>query len=616
MTRDGGVFAIVLPAALVGWLACGSPPATEHPTVMFRGGPDHSGVYQTQGVDNLGGLLWQFETMGPVRSSPTIAGDMLLVGSTDGKLYALDRKSGQERWQVDVRSPVSSSPAVTRGLVVFGSRDGVFHAVESRSGRLRWQFSTGDLLPWEWGLEGWDVYTSSPVISDTIVVFGAGDGVVYALDIETGNELWRFATEGRIRATPAIADGVVFVGSTDGLAYALELETGRERWRFETQGFGMSSEEQGVDRKSIIASPAVAKGTVYIGSRDGYMYAVDQETGAQKWRVSHEGSWAMSSPAVLGDVVYSGTSDGRFVHAVDAETGEERWRFVGEGYTWSSPCVTANTLFIGDGAGYLRAIALDSGLERWSFRVADGVLSSPVVDDGIVFFGSDDGSVYALHGNGRYPHLALYWDKDFFRNTALFRSHLQTRVYFEQLGYQVLGADALGSFLESRIEDREPSVVVFAMDYLPPSVGAEPSDTVLFKRYLRAGGKAVWLDFPPMALVRNDTGGVMAFDRNRATTLLEVDHSDFNFDFYATMPTDLGRRWGLERGWVGSYSVAASDSIQVLALDENGRAGAWVKSFGGPPGSGFVSMGMNHVSQRALEAARSLAEYGIIGGIR
>jgi outer membrane protein assembly factor BamB len=609
MSRFGTVLAILLSASLMVWSACDGPAVSNSVTAMFRGNPEHTGVFETRGVEQLGSVLWLFETMGPVRSSPTVAGETVYVGSTDGHLYAIDRRSGQERWRVDVESPVSSSPAVTGGLVIFGSRDGVFHAVEARAGALRWQFETGGLLPWEWGFEGWDIYTSSPVVSDSLVVFGAGDGIVYAVDIVTGRELWRFGTEGRIRSTPAVADGVVFIGSTDGVVYALDLKTGDERWRHETDGAGMRSEEQRVDRKSIIASPAVSHGTVYVGSRDGYMYALDRETGDRRWRIGHDGSWAMSSAAVVGDALYSGTSDGRFVHSVDAARGEERWRFVGAGYTWSSPSIAGSTIYIGDGGGYLRAIDRASGEEHWSYRVGDGVYSSPAIADGVVFFGSDDGIVYALHGEGQHPRHAVYWDEQFVDYTIF--PHLETKVYFEQAGYLVLDSETLGRFMESRIEDRVSSVVVFAMDHLPEAIATEPSDTVLFRRYLDSGGKVVWLGLPPMSLTRDETGRITSFDRGRSAALLGVDHAESNFDFYATAPTDLGRSWGLHRGWVSSYAVAASNEIEILGIDENGRAGAWVKSFGGSTGTGFVGMGLDRATPPNLDIVRRVAEYGL-----
>ena len=48
------------------------------------------------------------------------------------------------------------------------------------------------------------------------MVFGAGDGFVYALDAFSGKKQWTFKTAGRVRATPAIANGIVYAGSMDG----------------------------------------------------------------------------------------------------------------------------------------------------------------------------------------------------------------------------------------------------------------------------------------------------------------------------------------------------------------------------------------------------------------
>ena len=481
------VFVRVAPFALL--IAC----SQQHPpqgTAMFRGDPQHTGVYNTAGVDRLGGVLWQFRTDGPVRSSPVISGDWLYVGSSDGHVYALNRHSGSMLWSVDVTRPVSSSPAVTRGLVIVGDRAGVFHALEVGNGAQRWRFETGDLIPWEWGFEGWDVYTSSPVIVDSVVLFGAGDGNLYAVELTEGRELWRFATEGRVRSSPAVAANVVYVGSADGRVYAVDLATGDERWRYETEGASHVSAEFGFDRKSIIASPAISDGTVYVGSRDGFMYALDRATGEFKWRADHSVSWAMSSPAIRQGVLYSGTSDGQFIHALAVGSGEEDWRSDAAGYTWSSPAVAGNTVYIGDGGGYLRALDLSSGDERWSYKAKDGVLSSPVVADGVVYFGSDDGAVYALTGTGQFPHLAVFWDEEL-RDFTFYGSHDAVRDYFVQKGYSILDALALREFMQNRVADGAASVIVFAMDHVPGSIASETSDTVLFRRYLAAGGKVV-----------------------------------------------------------------------------------------------------------------------------
>jgi outer membrane protein assembly factor BamB len=591
-------------------IGCSSQESPEG-TAMFRGDPGHSGYFDGQGFDQLGGVRWQFQTGGPVRSSPTVLGDWLYVGSSDGHLYAIDRATGSPRWTANVASPVNSSPAVAAGLVILGSRDGTFHARDARSGQERWRFETGELLPWEWGFEGWDAYTSSPVVVDSVVLFGSGDGFLYALELASGREIWRFGTGGRIRSSPAVEGGVVFVGSADGRVYAVDLATGQERWRYEPHGVSLVSADFGFDRKSIISSPAVVDGTVYVGSRDGYMYAIDQATGEFKWRADHRVSWAMSSPAVVGDVLYSGTSDGNFVHALDVTSGNELWRFIAAGYTWSSPAVTDDGVYIGDAGGNLWALDRETGEVRWSYRTRGAVVSSPAVADGMVYFECDDGTVYALHGDGRYPHLAVFWDSNL-RDFTMNSSHEVARAYFEEYGYVALDVEALNEFLNERIEDGAPSVVVFAMDYVPSAVASEPSDTTLFRRYLDAGGKVVWLGLPPMLFTRDPaTGGVTALNREAGESLLGVDYAGVNFDSYGASATELGAQWGAPRWWVSSYAIDPADDVLVLGLDENGRIAAWVKSYGGPPGTGFVSLSAPRLWWDALPAIRAMAEYGL-----
>ena len=590
--------------------SCQPASSPDHPAAMFRGDARHSGVFATEGVETLPGVHWQFQTQGAVRSSPVVSGGRLYVGSTDGRLYALDAGTGALQWRADVGSPVSSSPAVAGGKVLFASRDGVLHAIDADTGAPRWRFTSGPDAPWDWGFEGWDVYVSSPVVQDTVVVFGGVDGTIYALGLSDGAERWRHETGGRIRSTPAIADNTVFVGSTDGVVYALDVADGSEVWRHATEGTTLASGDFGFDRKSIIATPAVVDGTVYVGSRDGHMYALDQRTGSRRWRVSHQVSWAMSSPAVSGDALFSGTSDGLWVHRVDVDTGEEEWRFQAESYTWSSPALVADMVYIGDAGGYLLALDAETGAERWSFRVGSGVYSSPWVEDGIVYFGAEDGAVYALGGGAPAVHRAVFWDEEL--APTAFAPHLEPRVFFQQRGYDVLDSDALASFMAARVADGTRSVVVFAMDRIPGTVATEAADTVLFRRYLDSGGKVLWLGLPPFSLARNEAGQVY-FDREGPRRLLAVDHGQANFDYYGAQPTDLGRLWGLGGGWVSTQAVDAGQDIEVLALDENGRAASWVKRYGGPAGSGFVGMSLHEVTPRAMAAAYAAAEYGLGG---
>src|SRR5580765_6214433 len=79
---------------------------------MFRGNPEHSGVYEAKGVARLSGMKWKFHTGGMVISSPAVVQGKVYFGSSDGNFYALAAESGAQQWKFETKSRVPSSPAV------------------------------------------------------------------------------------------------------------------------------------------------------------------------------------------------------------------------------------------------------------------------------------------------------------------------------------------------------------------------------------------------------------------------------------------------------------------------------------------------------------------------
>jgi outer membrane protein assembly factor BamB len=512
-------------------------------------------------------------------------------------MYALDRSSGAVRWKRDMGSPIASSPAVATRRVFFGTRDGRFHALDAATGDVRWVLATGPDAPWPWGHESGDVYTSSPVYVNGTVIFGAGSGRVYAADATTGKERWRAATGGRVRSSPAVADGRVFVGAADGRVYAFDLATGALRWRYETEGVKLESRNFGYDRRTVQSSPAVSNGTVFVGARDGFLYAIDAASGQLRWRFDHKVSWVNTSPAVRDSVVYAGSSDGQFVQAVHARTGQELWR-AKSAVTWSSPTVAGGVVYAGDGAGRVNAFDAHTGASLWSFRTGSQVYGSPVPDRDMVFVGSTDGSVYALRvGPGPGVHRAVFFDSAYIKSAWVADPALLSR-YFVNRGYTLVDARGLGDFLEARTADRAPSVVVFAIDHLPPTaVDTAAPERSAFRRYLNAGGKVVWSGVPPLLFVKDPqtgkVGGLAALNWAAPTRLLGVDHEAAMFDLRGVHATAEGKRWGLPNRWRASWGIAADSTITVLGRDELGLTTSWVRRYGAPLGTGFVRVPMD-----------------------
>jgi len=427
-------------------VVCGTIVAASSPvdaqTAMFRGGPDHRGVYEST-APRLDALVWKFKTGGRVLSSPIVVGDVVYVGSTDGSLYAVNRRDGTQKWKFDTRGPVSSSPAFHNGVVYVGSVDGLVYAIDAATGQSRWTFATkGERRFTAPGIHGaiprtermpdpFDVFLSSPMIANGVVFIGSGDQQVYALDAATGALRWSFATGDVVHASPAFADGVVYIGSWDRNVYALDAATGRERWRYTTGNDTVIYNQIG-----IASSAAIAEGLVFVGGRDGKFHVIDARSGAQRWVHNNNGGWTIASPAVRNGVVYFPTSDGTRFKALDAATGAVKFDLQNKAVSFSSPALAGEVAFYGTSDGYLNAVSLRDGsiLARFQTdgskengarytdstgrmrtatmypdRTLDGmmigmrtmmtlgsVLSSPVVVGGVVYFGSTDGNLYAV----------------------------------------------------------------------------------------------------------------------------------------------------------------------------------------------------------------------------
>jgi hypothetical protein len=252
-----------------------------------------------------------------------------------------------------------------------------------------------------------------------------------------------------------------------------------------------------------------------------------------------------------------------------------------------------------------------TGKDLALFRTGAGIFGSPVVSGDLVIFGSNDGGVYALHLSSATPvRRAVFLDSAYVRAELGSRS-AEIAAYLTHRGYSAIDAKTAGAFVGARIEDKEPSVIVFATDRVPPSlVGASPRTSPL-RQYLDAGGKIVWVGTPPLLWEVDSAGkfpGFNAFKWNAPGDLLGIDHRATIFDERIVRSTPEGLRWGFPRQWRASWGIDAAP-VTVLGADDWGLAAGWAKSYGGPPGTGFI-----RVPGDDLLAIFLAAEYRPSGG--
>lgn len=337
-----------------------------------------------------------------------------------------------------------------------------------------------------------------------------------------------------------------------------------------------------------------------MGARAGIVGVVDEATGAQRWRLHDTVWWINASPAMQDGRAYASSSDGRYVEAVEAASGKPVWTFNAKSNFFGSPSIAGDVVFDGDFDGRVHAIEKQTGHELWKF-LAEGsrIVSTPVIAGDRLYVGADDGSVFALNlVHGAALRRAVYWDAAYAKSATV-AGNDKMKSYFAARDYEVLDAQALRAYLEARIADRAPSVVVFAMDDLPDALRDDARGRGIFRRYLDAGGKVVWPGVAPQMVQISRTTGeadLTKIDRAQPAALLGVRFDDANFDPLSVQATAAGRRWNVDGWWLATWSADAASVTTVLARDENGGAAMWVKRYGGPEGTGFVEMKMPAVA--------------------
>ena len=348
---------------------------------MFREDLKHNGVSGSEGPnDNT--LYWSYLIHGDVHSSPAVVNGRVYIGSrNDYKIYSLDENNGGVLWSYQTGGYIYSSPAVVNGKLYIGSWDTNVYCFDAEGGAELWEHKTG-----------YQVY-SSPAVANGKVYIGSHDGYFYALNADTGNLAWDapFPTRTYLYSSPAVAQGFVYFGSAqairqgdesyEGIVYALNADTGALVWKFNTKG-------------PIYSSPVIADGKVYIGSDDKNLYCLNASTGAKLWSYP-TGDAISSSPAVVNGLVYFGSLD-HWVYALDAQNGTKIWSFETGSGVHSSPAIADGKVYIGSYDKKVYCLNAGTGDLIWSYQTGDIVHSSPAVADNKVFVGSYDGNLYCF----------------------------------------------------------------------------------------------------------------------------------------------------------------------------------------------------------------------------
>jgi outer membrane protein assembly factor BamB len=293
-------------------------------------------------------------------------------------------------WRFGARALIEFPPTIAYGRMYVSQAKAHLFAVDTETGEIVWRRHFRNSCS-----------AASPTVSGGLVYQPylprdcrdrGKPGFLVAVDAETGKEVWRF--EGPASESSAlVVDRTVYLGTWDHHLYALNARTGRLRWRYQADD-------------ELNSAPAYAHGTVYVGSDGGRLHAVYARTGRLRWRAEAlRREYFYATPTLAYGRVFIGNTDGT-VYAFGAKTGNLLWTQRAGTYVYTAAAVWNRMVFVGSYDGNFYALDAATGDVRWRHDSPGSIHGAPTVMNGLVYFATcgtcgQHGSRYAELGPRR-----------------------------------------------------------------------------------------------------------------------------------------------------------------------------------------------------------------------
>jgi outer membrane protein assembly factor BamB len=326
-----------------------------------------------------------------VFSTPTVAGDVLLIGSCAGTFYAFDKRSGKVRWSYNIhqdgnQTSFHGNPLITDQLVLIGTDKscaagsiGHVYAFDRATGTVRWKYRTAG-TPTDIARIGSSIYAASFV--DELI----------ALNLSDGSLRWKFATgtpnpDCDLPPAPVVVGDRVFYAGLDGILYGFDGQSGRLLWKHDLG-------RRATTKLSVVGN------SLYVGNSTNRLFRISADDGHVQSELSvpaSPGGRILVDASALYIFLEDRDSQGGYLISTDLNLSQIRWTHKAE-RAWSSewPRLWNGFLLAGNCRGELDAFRISDGASQWSDKLK-GCLRSIGTDgdNEQIYVGAQEGTVYA-----------------------------------------------------------------------------------------------------------------------------------------------------------------------------------------------------------------------------
>ncbi|GAL67977.1 serine/threonine protein kinase-related protein [Jejuia pallidilutea] len=349
------------------------------------------------GADKITGeLVWNVTPEAFISGEPVSDDTYTYLSGTKGDYYKINKITGKTIWKKHLNVPLYGDLSIGKTLVYIQGKNGNLFAIDKNDGSVSWEFNSK--VPEERAY----FYYSQGVEKNNVLYIGTASKKIYAINTLNGKLLWEVDTKDWIRSKPVLVNNNLYFASLSGEMVAIDISgnTPKTMWSNKISDHG------------IMANLAGNKSIILAIDNNMWMHGINPNTGQEVWRESVlDGQWVdnkfyasdeitgqQSSPTIVDDILYIAGPDG-FLNAVDVNTGKEKWKFELASNVSPSPTVAHGMVFVGQTYNsYNEYYALDknTGEIKWKTEAFGPVWISPVEANGLMFLGNMIGDFFAF----------------------------------------------------------------------------------------------------------------------------------------------------------------------------------------------------------------------------
>ncbi|QLE02448.1 PQQ-binding-like beta-propeller repeat protein [Galbibacter sp. BG1] len=348
--------------------------------------------------------IWTHNFQNYITNQPKVHNEMVLVALRNGEVYSFSLSTGEIVWNIDLDTELVGTPSIGNEQLIIGNTTGKLFSIKVKNGNLNWSFQAEEIEK-----KSNQFYSGAHFYHDQVFI-GASNKNLYCFSPE-GKQLWKLKLSDWIRAAPVTVNNYLYAASFDGLLHKIDISTKKPRIVLGNP----------ISEHPITADLVGNNNGVFIADQNLVLHAVSPNSLETLWQHGivdgifdsgnyYKADWAgglLGTPTIVDGVAYIGGPDG-FVNAVNVETGKEIWRFETNSTVSLAPTVVDERIFFGylgantehygyENPGEYFALNKNTGEPIWSSKEFGRVWVSATYADGKLFFGNTDGFVFAVN---------------------------------------------------------------------------------------------------------------------------------------------------------------------------------------------------------------------------